>query len=74
MSLANFFNRPHYTSDTTDFIEQLREKDPELEEKQRYGRNLLWDRYIDPNLHAQFDAGQVPQQNYVYYHWDQADE
>lgn len=31
MSMSNFFNRPHYTSDTTDFINQLREKDPELE-------------------------------------------
>jgi len=74
MSISNFFNRPHYTSDLTDFIEQMREKDPKLYEKQRYGRDLLWDRYIDPELHAQFRAGKVPQKDYVYYHWDNADK
>ena len=74
MSLSNFFARPHYTSDATDFIAQLREQDPGLEERQRQGRGLLWDRYIDPDLQEQFDAGQVPQTNYVYYHWDHADE
>lgn len=74
MSLARFFNRPHYTSDLTDFIAQLHEKDPELEQKQRYGRGLLWDRYIDPELQAQFEKGEVPQDNYVYYHWNGADE
>ena len=74
MSLARFFARPHYTSDLTDFVAQMHEKDAELDQKQRYGRSLLWDRYLDPELQAQFAAGEVPQEAYVYYHWDNADE
>lgn len=74
MSLTRFFRRPDYTSDLTDFVAQLHKDDPDLLTKQRYGRGLLWDRYIDPELHAQFNQGAVSQRDYVYYHWDGADK
>ena len=55
-----------YTSDTTSFIESLKAKKPSLEDEQRRGRSLLWDRRID--LVAQEDDldSRVPQQPYVY--------
>lgn len=68
MSIANFFQRPHYTSDATDFIEQLKRNRPELEEGQREGRARLWDKQLDRDLLAEFEAGRVPQHGYVYYY------
>ncbi len=49
MSLLNFFRRSDYTSDTTQFIDQLKADKPTLEAEQRAGRALLWDK----NLSAQ---------------------
>ena len=66
MSIVNFFRRPHYTSDTTQFIHQLKEENPALDLGQRQGRALLWDRQIDPELQHQFRAAKVRQQPYVY--------
>ena len=43
----SFFARPHYTSETTDFIATLKTQRPELEAAQRAGRELLWDKRID---------------------------
>ncbi|MEO6746397.1 MAG: DUF3460 family protein, partial [Caldimonas sp.] len=36
----------HYKSDATAFIEQLKADRPTLEDEQRAGRALLWDRRI----------------------------
>ena len=55
-----------YTSEVTAFIEQLKTKRPTLQEEQRRGRSLLWDRQIDPNAEAYYAEGRVPQQPYVY--------
>lgn len=66
MSLANFFRRPHYTSDATAFIDQLKRARPELDAQQREGRALLWDKQIDRDLQADFRAGRVAQKPYVY--------
>ena len=66
MSIANLFRRPHYTSDATDFIEQLKREKPGLDEGQRQGRALLWDKQIDRDLQAEFRAGRVQQKPYVY--------
>jgi len=66
MSLANIFRRPHYRSDVTQFIEELKQARPELDAQQRQGRNLLWDKYIDRDQQAEFRAGRVPQKPYVY--------
>jgi hypothetical protein len=55
-----------YRSDLTDFIETLKERDPLLEERQRNGRALLWDRPQDRQRQAEQRADRVAQQPYVY--------
>ena len=55
-----------YTSEVTDFIEQLKTKRPTLPDEQRRGRSLLWDRQIDPDAQADYADARVPQQAYVY--------
>lgn len=60
------FARPHYTSDTTQFLSQLKAERPELEAQQRQGRALLWDTGMDTQFHASAKAARVPQQPYVY--------
>ena len=55
-----------YTSDVTSFIEQLKAAKPTLEEEQRSGRALLWDKRIDRDAAADNDDSRVPQQPYVY--------
>ncbi len=55
-----------YTSDTTSFIESLRAGKPSLEDEQRRGRALLWDRRIDRVAEAEHDDSRVRQQPYVY--------
>ncbi len=62
----SIFGRPHYTSDATRFIEKLREQKPTLEAEQRAGRALLWDKQIDRQTQAEFEAAAVSQQPYVY--------
>jgi hypothetical protein len=55
-----------YTSDVTAFIETLKANRPTLEDEQRRGRSLLWDRRIDLGAEAEHDESRVPQQPYVY--------
>ena len=62
----SFFRRPDYTSDTTQFIESLKQNKPSLEQEQRKGRALLWDKQIDREFQARAEAARVPQQPYVY--------
>jgi len=56
----------HYKSDVTAFIEKLKADKPTLEEEQRDGRALLWDKRIDRDAQAEYDDAKVPQQPYVY--------
>lgn len=62
----SIFARPHYTSDTTQFIEQLRAQKPDLEARQRQGRALLWDKDVDSEIWQEYRAGGVQQKPYVY--------
>ncbi len=55
-----------YTSDVTQFIGQLKAERPTLEEEQRRGRALLWDRPIDRESQAEWKTARVAQQPYVY--------
>ncbi len=55
-----------YTSDITSFIEQLKANKPTLEDEQRQGRNLLWDKRIDRAAESEFADAKVAQQPYVY--------
>ena len=60
-----FFWKP-YRSDVTQFLEQLKAQRPSLEEEQKRGRALLWDKAIDRDAQADYRSAQVPQQPYVY--------
>jgi hypothetical protein len=66
MSLATIFQRPHYQSDATRFIDALKADRPELKAQQRAGRALLWDKQLDRALLAEFRAARVAQKPYVY--------
>jgi hypothetical protein len=55
-----------YKSDATSFIEELKARKPTLEAEQRAGRALLWDRALDRQSLADWQAAKVPQQAYVY--------
>lgn len=62
----NIFYRPKYQSDTTQFLNELRAKDPQLETKQAQGRALLWNKEVDRAAWSGFRAAQVKQKPYVY--------
>ena len=62
----NIFRRPDYKSEATQFIDQLKSRDPELEARQRAGRELLWDKAVDRSAWSEYRAAQVAQKPYVY--------
>jgi hypothetical protein len=62
----NIFYRPKYQSEATQFIDQLKAKDPTLEAKQRQGRELLWDKNVDRSAWSEYREAQVEQKPYVY--------
>jgi hypothetical protein len=64
--LLRIFRRPDYNSDTTEFIEQLKAKKPDLEAQQRVGRALLWDKHVDREASREWQAARVRQKAYVY--------
>lgn len=55
-----------YKSDVTSFIEDMKAKKPTLEDEQRAGRALLWDKRVDLDAQAEDEASRVAQQAYVY--------
>jgi hypothetical protein len=62
----SIFARPHYTSEVTLFIEELKAKKPTLEAEQRAGRAIWWDKKLDRSEQADYLDATVPQQPYVY--------
>ncbi|MEJ0004125.1 MAG: DUF3460 family protein [Pararobbsia sp.] len=57
-----------YQSDITQFINQLKTDKPSLEDDQRKGRALLWDKQpIDLEERAEQTASRVRQTPYSYY-------
>ena len=62
----SIFRRPDYTSDTTQFIEQLKVQRPELEAEQRQGRALLWDKSLSRDEQQAFKDARISQKPYVY--------
>jgi hypothetical protein len=65
MKLTKQFQR--YESEITQFIKSLKEKNPKLEEQQRAGRALLWDKApIDLDTQDRTTESRVKQQAYVY--------
>jgi hypothetical protein len=56
-----------YTSEFTQFIDELKKKNPALEQSQRDGRALLWDKApIDLEARQRAQDSRVAQQPYVY--------
>lgn len=56
-----------YESEITSFLKDLKQKDPTLEQKQRAGRALLWDKApIDLDTQKRTKESRVGQQAYVY--------
>lgn len=55
-----------YKSDVSNLIDDLKAKRPTLEDEQRAGRALLWDKRLDRSAEADYRDARVPQQPYVY--------
>lgn len=55
-----------YKSDVTQFIDSLKQRDPQLEERQRQGRSLLWDKAVDRKAQQEHNESRVAQKPYVY--------
>jgi len=56
-----------YKSDVTQFLDSLKQRDPQMEERQRQGRALLWDRQPqDRDTQRATREARVAQQPYVY--------
>jgi len=56
-----------YESEATQFIKKLKSENPTLEEKQRAGRALLWDKSpVDLDQQRRALDSRVKQQAYVY--------
>ncbi len=60
------FHRPYYVSEATQFLGELKTKDPQVEARQLQGRALLWNKAVDRDAWRGFDAAEVSQQPYVY--------
>ncbi len=55
-----------YKSDITQFLDDLKAKKPNLEEEQRAGRAIYWDKRLDLDAQEEWRQARVPQQPYVY--------
>jgi hypothetical protein len=64
--LQRIFRRPDYKSEVTQFIDHLKDAQPDLEARQRAGRALLWDKDLDRDALADWQDARVPQKPYVY--------
>jgi len=65
MLFAKVFSQ--YESEATKFIAELKQKNPKLEEQQRDGRALLWDKApLDLDKMARDKDSRVKQSPYVY--------
>jgi len=62
----NIFYRPKYISEATQFINELKAKNPDMEAGQRQGRGLLWDKPVDRAAWSEYRQAQVDQKPYVY--------
>ncbi len=56
-----------YKSEITQFLQQLKQERPLLEQRQREGRALLWDRPQDLETMQRHRQSRVPTSSYVYY-------
>ncbi|HWJ94805.1 MAG TPA: DUF3460 family protein [Telluria sp.] len=67
--MPKLFFKQHtkYESDHTKFIKELKEKNPELDQRQQHGRSLLWDKApLSLDEQRRVAESRVRQQAYVY--------
>ena len=65
MKLSKQFQR--YESEATLFLKDMKQQNPNIEQSQREGRALLWDREsLDLDTQERNNASRVKQQAYVY--------
>lgn len=62
----SIFRRPDYHSEIKEFLVSLKQQKPDLEARQREGRELLWDKAVDREAWSEFRAATVRQKAYVY--------
>ena len=62
----SIFMRPPYESDHTKFIRDLKQKNPQVEDGQRKGRSILWDKDIDRDAQQRYRDSAVPEKAYSY--------
>ncbi len=62
----SIFQRPNYQSETTQFLQHLKQQKPQLQAQQVQGRALLWDKQVDRDVWAEYQAARVAQKPYVY--------
>lgn len=55
-----------YKSDASQFIDSLKQRDPQLEARQRQGRELLWDKAVSRDDQQAWEEARVAQKPYVY--------
>lgn len=56
-----------YESEATHFLQSLKQANPRMEQAQREGRALLWDKApLDPDVQRRNQEARVKQQAYVY--------
>ena len=56
-----------YESDTTKFIRELLQKNPEIKEDQKKARAMWWDKTLDLKELKHQRAAEVDRTSYVYY-------
>ncbi len=60
------FTRPHYTSEITQFIDEMKRAKPDLEAQQRAGRAIWWDKKVDRAVQSEFREARAPRGLYPY--------
>jgi Protein of unknown function (DUF3460) len=55
-----------YESDITRFLRELKQRQPDLERKQREARAIWWDKTLDRDEQARFAQSNVKMPGYVY--------
>jgi hypothetical protein len=55
-----------YESDVTRFLRELKQRQPDLERKQREARAIWWDKTLDPEEQARFKQSHLSMPGYVY--------
>ena len=62
----SIFQRTHYKSEFSQFLDDLKAKNPKIEPGQRAGRAIWWDKELNLADQADYRDARVPQNAYVY--------